>query len=102
VGAVCGKTARTDLCGGRVAIRVPTAIPDYYPDYSDDYSDSWCRVLTPTPIPRPEFYSDPKSSSIRLASVADAKCLLIRESRQASVLATRSTAAAAIRATTLQ
>src|SRR5271170_2913167 len=26
VGAVCGKAARTDLCGGRVAIRVPTAI----------------------------------------------------------------------------
>jgi hypothetical protein len=26
VGAVCGKAARTDLCGGRIAICVPTAI----------------------------------------------------------------------------
>jgi len=25
VGAVCGKAARTDLCGGREATRVPTA-----------------------------------------------------------------------------
>lgn len=25
VGAVCGKAARTDLCGGRSAINVPTA-----------------------------------------------------------------------------
>src|ERR1700720_4362342 len=34
VGAVCGKAARTDLCGGRVAIRVPTAIR-----------------ISPTPVP---------------------------------------------------
>ena len=27
VGAVCGKAARTDLCGGRSAMSVPTAIP---------------------------------------------------------------------------
>ena len=27
VGAVCGKAARTVLCGGRVAMRVPTATP---------------------------------------------------------------------------
>ena len=27
VGAVCGKSARTVLCGGRIAICVPTAIP---------------------------------------------------------------------------
>jgi hypothetical protein len=27
VGAVCGKAARTDLCGGREATRVPTAKP---------------------------------------------------------------------------
>src|SRR5580658_2688226 len=26
VGAVCGKAARTDLCGGRAVMRVPTAI----------------------------------------------------------------------------
>src|SRR6266436_3606978 len=26
VGAVCGKAARTDLCGGRSAMSVPTAI----------------------------------------------------------------------------
>ena len=26
VGAVCGKAARTDLCGGRSAMGVPTAI----------------------------------------------------------------------------
>ena len=26
VGAVCGKAARTDLCGGRLAMGVPTAI----------------------------------------------------------------------------
>jgi hypothetical protein len=25
VGAVCGKAARTDLCGGREVTRVPTA-----------------------------------------------------------------------------
>src|SRR5216684_916073 len=27
VGAVCGKAARTDLCGGRSAMSVPTATP---------------------------------------------------------------------------
>ena len=27
VGAVCGKSARTDLCGGRPVMDVPTAIP---------------------------------------------------------------------------
>jgi hypothetical protein len=27
VGAVCGKAARTDLCGGRAERRVPTATP---------------------------------------------------------------------------
>ena len=27
VGAVCGKAARTDLCGGREVTRVPTATP---------------------------------------------------------------------------
>src|ERR1700730_18021412 len=27
VGAVCGKAARTDLCGGREVTRVPTAKP---------------------------------------------------------------------------
>jgi hypothetical protein len=29
VGAVCGKAARTDLCGGREATRVPTAKPTH-------------------------------------------------------------------------
>ena len=29
VGAVCGKAARTDLCGGRGAISVPTATAGY-------------------------------------------------------------------------
>ena len=29
VGAVCGKAARTDLCGGREVTRVPTANGDY-------------------------------------------------------------------------
>jgi len=28
VGAVCGKAARTDLCGGREVTRVPTAKPN--------------------------------------------------------------------------
>src|SRR6266699_938607 len=28
VGAVCGKAARTDLCGGRSAMSVPTAIAE--------------------------------------------------------------------------
>jgi hypothetical protein len=29
VGAVCGKSARTDLCGGRPVMDVPTAIPNF-------------------------------------------------------------------------
>src|SRR5271169_87783 len=29
VGAVCGKAARTDLCGGTGATRFPTAITEY-------------------------------------------------------------------------
>src|ERR1700683_2996 len=32
VGAVCGKAARTVLCGARVAIRVPTAIGSCDPE----------------------------------------------------------------------
>jgi hypothetical protein len=32
VGAVCGKAARTVLCGGREVTRVPTASPRPYPD----------------------------------------------------------------------
>ena len=31
VGAVCGKAARTDLCGGRSAMSVPTATVAYAP-----------------------------------------------------------------------
>ena len=30
VGAVCGKAARTDLCGGRSAMGVPTAIRTFW------------------------------------------------------------------------
>ena len=30
VGAVCGKAARTDLCGGRSAMSVPTAIGEFF------------------------------------------------------------------------
>jgi hypothetical protein len=32
VGAVCGKAARTDLCGGREVTRVPTANDAVYRD----------------------------------------------------------------------
>ncbi len=39
VGAVCPNWARTDLCGGRSVMSVPTAIlqPDRYPDVSGAY-----------------------------------------------------------------
>ena len=39
VGAVCGKAARTDLCGGRAVMRVPTAIVAPLPR-NDDRSSS--------------------------------------------------------------
>jgi hypothetical protein len=36
VGAVCGKAARTDLCGGREVTRVPTANCDVSRDGEAD------------------------------------------------------------------
>ena len=48
VGAVCGSSARTDLCGGRPAMAVPTAIAPRLAStesYSCDSSDSWSKLF---------------------------------------------------------
>src|SRR6266487_3985473 len=46
VGAVCGKAARTDLCGGRSAMGVPTAIVASAPR-NDDFREA---ILKNTPF----------------------------------------------------
>jgi hypothetical protein len=48
VGAVCGKAARTDLCGGRSAMGVPTAIASLAMTWRGCYrqagDDNLCRL----------------------------------------------------------
>src|SRR5438094_6651927 len=48
VGAVCGKAARTVLCGGRSAMSVPTAT-EACPPFKNGLSDRWwARCALPT------------------------------------------------------
>src|SRR6266568_420429 len=48
VGAVCGKAARTDLCGGRSAMGVPTAIAYARNDGLQPMPFHSCPAFTPT------------------------------------------------------
>ena len=39
VAAVCGKAARTVLCGGRSVMGVPTAIPSNFENYPSNFEN---------------------------------------------------------------
>src|SRR5262249_24007644 len=52
VGAVCGSSARTDLCGGRSVTGVPTAISCWFPKIAGGRG----AVLTPELGPRPALW----------------------------------------------
>jgi hypothetical protein len=65
VGAVCGKAARTDLCGGRQVTRVPSA----------NVAD-WQIVLQKSKVAGPRIFAktrNGKQSPISIASIALAK-----------------------------
>src|SRR6266705_214922 len=47
VGAVCGKAARTDLCGGRSAMGVPTAIVARAPRNDERHNFTISRHVAP-------------------------------------------------------
>jgi hypothetical protein len=63
VGAVCGNPARTDLCGGRSAMSVPTA------NFPNDFKS--CRKITAAPAQeqRPQHLSKSKTAALSCGTV---------------------------------
>ena len=74
VGAVCGNSARTVLCGGRAVRRVPTAIHSHTLDLAAVYrvrvAAMGAGILTGIGGPEPLFQTAIRQGSMRLATAA--------------------------------